>query len=208
MKKHEKIYLRVQKHNNMKTKSLILLAFLMASLAGSAQKIKTTDGDLSALKNETSINIEFKYDGMSVGKFDNEADYIAKKKEEYNKKESGKGDTWAKQWVDDREFRYEPKFLELFQKSSGMTVDKNAKYTLIFHTKSTEPGFNIGITRKNASIDGEVTIVETANRDKKIATITVDNAPGQMFGGMDFDTGVRILEAYANAGKKIGKYIK
>lgn len=190
----------------MKCTALVALVFL--SINTNAQKIKTTDGDLSILANESTINIEFIYDGMSVGKFDNEKEYIKAKTEEYNKKEPGRGDTWAKSWVADRASRFEPKFIELFQESSSMTVKATSKYTLIFKTTSTEPGYNIVIKRKNAEIDAEVWIVETANKTKKIATITVSNAPGRMFGGNDYDTGSRIAEAYAVAGKKLGKYIK
>jgi hypothetical protein len=185
-----------------------LLTLVFFSVNTNAQKIKTTEGDLSVLKNESTINVEFVYDGMSVGKFDNEKGYIKTKTDEYNKKEPGRGDAWAKSWVADRASRFEPKFIELFQENSGMTVKAKSKYTLIFKTTSTEPGFNIVIKRKNAEIDAEVWIVETANRSKKIAVITVSNAPGRMFGGNDYDTGSRIAEAYAVAGKRLGKYIK
>lgn len=189
-------------------KCIAVLALVFFSLNTNAQSIKTTDGDLSVLKNESTINVEFVYDGMSVGKYDNEKEYIQKKTEEYNKKEPGRGDSWAESWVTDRASRFEPKFIELFQESSNMTVKADAKYTLIFKTTSTEPGFNIVIHRKNAEIDAEVWIVETANKNKKIATLTVSNAPGRIFGGYDYDTGSRIAEAYAAAGKRLGKYIK
>lgn len=188
--------------------SAALLILLSFSLTIQAQKLKLTEGDLSALKGETSINFEFTYDNMSVGKFDTEKEYVEKKTEEYNKKETGRGDNWAKSWVSDRHARYEPKFIELFTKASGMPESKSAKYTIIFKTKFTEPGFNIGIVRKNAKIDGEAVIVETANKKKVIAVISVDNALGRTFGGYDFDTGLRIGEAYADAGKALGKYIK
>jgi hypothetical protein len=184
------------------------LALVFFSVTTNAQKIKTTEGDLSVLKSESAINIEFIYDGMTVGKYDNENDYLKAKTEEYNKKEPGRGDRWAKSWVSDRAARFQPKFIELFEETSKMTVKKDAKYTLIFKTTSTEPGYNIVVSRKNAEIDAEVTIVETANRSKKIATIKVTNAPGRQFSGYDYDTGERISEAYAVSGKKLGKYIK
>jgi hypothetical protein len=142
-----------------------------------------------------------------VGKFNDEKEYIDKKKEEYNKKEAGKGDTWAVAWVDDRETRYEPQFNELFEKTSQMTITPKAKYTLIYKTTFTEPGFNVGVMRKNATIDGEAWIVETADKNKVIAKIAVTKAPGRMFGGFDFDTGERISEAYAMAGRALARLI-
>jgi hypothetical protein len=189
-------------------KCIPLLSIIFFSINVYAQKIKTVSGNVSVLKNESTVNIEFVYDGMSVGKYSNEKEYLDKKKEEYNKKEPGRGDTWAKSWVTDRASRFEPKFIELFQQSTRMNIKPDAKYTLIFKTTSTEPGYNIGISRKNAEIDAEAWIVETANKAKKIAIITVTNAPGRMFGGYDFDTGSRIAEAYAVSGKKLGSYIK
>ncbi len=89
-----------------------------------------------------------------------------------------------------------------------MSVSPDAKYTLIFHTTSTEPGYNVYVSRKNAEIDAEVTIVLTADKSKKIATISVNNAPGRTFSGYDYATGDRIVECYAVAGKKLGKHIK
>jgi hypothetical protein len=185
-----------------------IMALVFFSVNTNAQRIKTTDGDISVLKNETTINVEFTYDGMSVGKYENEKDYIAAKTEEYNKKEPGRGDRWAKNWIADRKTQFEPKFIDLFEKSSGMIVKPTAKYTLIFHTTSTEPGYNIYISKKNAEIDAEVTIVETANRSKTIAVISVKNAPGRTFSGEDYATSDRIQESYAVSGKKLGKFIK
>jgi DNA repair exonuclease SbcCD nuclease subunit len=145
---------------------------------------------------------------MKVGKYDKEADYVANKTQEYNKKEAGKGDTWAKAWVDDRKYRFEPKFKDLFTEYSEKTESKKGKYTLILKTIFTEPGYNVGISRKNAQIDAIVLIVETANRNNVIAKLSLDNALGRTFGGYDFDTGERIAEAYADAGKALGKYLK
>ncbi len=169
-----------------------------------AQKLKLREGDLIVLKDQTSINFEFTYENMSVGKFDTEKEYIEKKTVEYNEKEAGWGDNWAKSWVADRVQRYEPKFIELFTKASDMAESNKAKYTIIFKTKFTEPGFNIGIVRKNAKIDAGAVIVETANKSKVIASISVNNTLGRTFGGYDFDTGLRIAEAMQMPGKHWG----
>jgi len=168
------------------------------------------EGNLSALKGQKSINTEFVYDNMKVGKFDKEEEYVSSKKEELNKKEAGKGDKWSQDWVDDRKEQFEPKFNELFEKSSEIDAGPktDAKYTLIFKTTFTEPGFNVGVWRKNAEINGEVWIVETANKNNVIAKISIQKALGRTFGGYDFDTGGRISEAYADAGKALGKFIR
>jgi hypothetical protein len=192
---------------NTSIKYATISALLFFTLIANAQRFKVTEGNLSALKGETSYNIEFTYNDMSVGKFEHESDYIEKKKAEYNSKEPGRGDSWAKSWISDRKMVFEPKFIDLFEKTSDMTVKATAKYTIIFHTTTTEPGYNIYISKKNAEIDAEATIVETANRSKIIAVIAVKNAPGRTFSGNDFATGERIAECYAVAGKKLSKFI-
>jgi hypothetical protein len=194
----------------MKKLASLALTLLISGLAfqASAQKVKTVSGNLDILKNESTVNVEFVYDNISVGKYKSEQEYISAKTEEYNKKEAGKGDTWAASWKRDKEARFEPKFEQLFSETSGMTITDNAKYTLVFKTLSIEPGYNIGISRKNAEIDAEVWIVETANRNNKVAVMTISNVPGGTAFGYDFDTGLRISEAYANAGKKLAKALK
>lgn len=173
-----------------------------------AQKVKTVSGNADILKPETSVNVEFVFENMSVGKYATEKEYISEKKAEYNAKEAGKGDNWAQSWENSKANRYQPKFIELFTETSKMTIDKNAKYTLILRTVSIEPGYNVGIARKNAKIDTEIWIVETANKNNKVAVLTMDDVPGGTPFGYDFDTGLRISEAYAKAGKKLGNYLK
>ena len=188
--------------------AIATLAIAFCTSTAVAQKVKVTSGNPDILKPETTVNIEFVYENMSVGKYKTEKEYVAAKTEEYNKKEPGKGDSWAKSWESDKKGRYEPKFIELFTLNSGMTVKKDAKYTIIIRIVSIEPGYNVGISRKNAEIDVEVSIVETANRDNKACVITVNNIPGGAPFGYDFDAGLRISEGYANAGKKLAKYLK
>ncbi len=188
--------------------SAAMLAFLAFATVANAQRVKLVSGDPSVLKSETAIAFKFTYDNMAIGKFENGQDYIDKKKAEYNAKQEGKGDRWAEMWVANRQSRYEPKFIDLFLKYSNMNEKKDAKYTLIFHTSWTEPGYNVYVSRHNAEINGEATIVETADPSKVVAVISVEKAPGRTFGGDDYDTGTRLTESYADAGKYIAKFIK
>ncbi len=196
----------------MKAKKLTLVALALV-MAGSAmaQKVRLQEGDLSPLKGTTKFNVQYKYDAMTVTtKNRAEDEFIQDKQSEYNKKEAGKGDTWAASWKADRQARFEPQFKEQFDKQSGAEVGNfpDAKYTIIFKTTHTETGFNIGITRRNAYIDGELWIVETASPDHVIAKLSVDDCAGRQFGGYDFDTGERLKEAYAVAGKGVGKFMR
>jgi hypothetical protein len=162
---------------------LITTALLFVSSLVMAQRVRLEEGDLKFMEGVKKMNVQYDYSQMKVGK-KSEKEYIQDKKEDYNTKEAGKGDKWEKAWVDDRGNRFEPKFKEEFEKQSDITIGDypTEKYTLVFKTIYTEPGYNVGVMRKNC--------------------------PGRTFGGYDFDSGERIQEAYAVAGKGLGKYIR
>lgn len=187
--------------------SLIVFVF-GAVILSNAQKITVLEGDLKPLKEEKSVNIKFVYDDMQVGQM-TEEEYLNKKVAEFNEKEAGRGDRWRISWNDDRAALFEPKFIELFNKSGNIGINNSPqKYTMIFHTIFTEPGFNVGVVRANASINAIVSIVETENPDNLIAKVQILNAPGRGALGFDFATGPRIMEAYAAAGKQLAKTIQ
>jgi hypothetical protein len=191
----------------MKKLFLPLLLALACSAFGQ-RGIKLISGSVDELKGETTLNFEFAYDEVRVGKFADEKDYIDKKKAEYNKKEPGKGDKWEQDWKSDRPNRLEPKFVEGFGKFD-ITSKADSKYTLIFNTTFIEPGFNVGVARKNASLNGIATLVLTSDKTKVIAKITADNVInyGNAAWGYDFDTGVRLEGVYKSAGELISKFI-
>lgn len=191
----------------MKNLSFIMLICL--SVTGYSQKIKLIEGDVSVLKGQKSVTTEFIYDDMSVGKFPKEADYVAQKKKDLNAKETGRGDKWEQTWVSDRKERFEPQFRELFSKYAEVsTVGENVPYTLIFKTVKTEPGWNIGISRSPAFIDAEAWIVDSNDHNKVLAKLTITRSPGRDAVGFDYETGARLQEAYAKAGKELGAFIK
>ena len=179
-----------------------------------AQKVNVKSGDVAVLAGQKTINVEYDYSSFGVGKFATEKEYLDKKSEEYNAKEAGRGDNWKKAWVADRKDRFEPKFEELFNKGledKGLYVvggRPDSKYTLIVRTTFVEPGFNVGVMRKNAAVDFQFDIVESANKSSKVAELSVLKVPGSMAMGMDFDTGARLAESYAKAGKVLAKYIE
>jgi hypothetical protein len=194
-----------------KLKRLAAIALiLLVSARGFGQKVYLTEGDLSPLKSEKSIDFEFKYDSMVMGGkgHPTESEYVAKKTADYNKKEPGKGDAWALKWKEDRESMYQPAFTKAFEQYSSLQMAAKAKYTLIFKTTFTEPGFNIMVHQEPARINGVVWIVETANKSHVIAKLSLDKANGRGYWGSEFDTGQRLTEAYEEAGRGLGYFIK
>lgn len=193
-------------------KIVILTIFVSFAFLAQAQKIKLVSGDLTFLKGEKSINLQYNYDDVMVGDMQ-EAAYIKKKVTDYNAKEAGKGDKWLENWKNDRKTRYEPKFEELFNKyleevnTKAKEGDASAKYTILIKTKMIEPGFNVGVVRKSAKIDVVVEISASGSPENKLAELTVYDVPGAAAMGYDFDSGERISEAYAKLGKALAKYI-
>lgn len=191
----------------MKNLFLTIAVACMLPVALNAQKLKLTKGNLAPLKAEKEMMIEFDYSSFSVGKFKNEADYKAKKIQEYNEKEAGRGDSWSESWERDKEVRYQDKFIALFNKGSqypqvSKTAD-NAKYKLIVVTTFIEPGFNVGVAKKPASANMIARIVETDNPSNVVAEVTITGAPGSQAMGFDYDTGTRISECYAISAKRL-----
>lgn len=193
----------------MRTSKILLtvVALFFTAMGVVAQQVDLSRGDLSILKAEKSINIEFTYDKMTVGDDGKEANYIKRKKDEMNSKEAGSGDAWAVKWEEDKKQRFEPKFILGFSNLSKMTVTKDAKYTLLFNTKAMEPGYQVGISKRNAGIDGTVTIIETANPAKKLIVMSVERPAENKWRGAAFDAGSRIADAYYLSGQKVGKFI-
>ena len=175
-----------------------------------AQDFSLVSGNLKDIKKEAKLNLEFTYVKMGVGKFAAEEEYVTQKTSDYNAKEPGRGDSWASSWKADRTNRYQPNFISLYTKYAKTQMVgefTDAKYTMIVNTTYVEPGYNIYVSRKNAHINAEITIVETADRSKVVAKIIMLKAPGRTMGGNDYDTGARIEEAYAAAGKRLSMFI-
>lgn len=189
-------------------RTIAIVVILFATLSANAQVVEYVKGDLDILKNETTVNVEIAYDKMGVGDYSKEEAFIKNKKEEYNKKEAGSGDTWATKWESDKLDIFPAKFEQGLKKEWGITASKDAKYTIIFTPKNLEPGYQVGIAKKNASITGKITVVETANRTKVVAAFSVDEAPDSKWRGAAFDATSRIGDTFYLTGVKTGKLIK
>ncbi len=200
----------------MKTINLVIITMLIIGLpcVTSAQKIKLESGNFGFFNGVTELKVEYDYESVSVGKYKVEQDYVTQKKADYNEKDPGSGDRWETAWFSDRSERYAPRFeeemnLQFIKREVNCKVGQifEAKYTVIFKTTFIEPGFNVGVARKNAFINGEAIFVESANHENILAKVSIENSPGRDAFGYDFDTGLRIQEAYAKAGKELVYFV-
>jgi hypothetical protein len=145
---------------------------------------------------------------MTVGKYKAEADYILKKKTDYNNEEPGSGDKWEVAWKTDRLMRFESTFLMSLAENvagTGIEFGTSGAYKMIVKTTFTEPGYNFGSSGAAAVIN--TTYIFKDPSGKELATIVIKGATGNTFGAHDVDTGVRIAEAYASSGKILGQFI-
>jgi len=188
-------------------KKLFLFAFICLSTSIYAQSIKLVSGKLDFLKSEQKLDIKFTYDHLRVGKL-TEEEYVTKKMADTEKR--GKDpEIWRRGWIADRQNTYEPKFIELFDKRmapAGIEISSDGNYLMIIQTDFIEPGFNVGVARKNASINFTATFIEKETGNG-IAKITVFNSSANDFWGTDFDAAYRIGECYAKGGRELGAFI-
>lgn len=178
------------------------------AFSSNAQKLSQS-GDLSFLKGQDKVNVQFEYDNLMVGK-KTEAEYVEEKKAEREKEDGmGAGEKWYDMWMNDREQFYEPKFIELLNNTTkGIEFGDfpDAVYTLTFKVSRLEPGWNIGISRAPAQIDGVANFAETGN-DNPLGSISILKAPGAQAMGYDFDIAARVKEAFAISGKRLGAWL-
>lgn len=192
----------------MKKAITTLLLLCCITTFSFAQSIVLTSGSIDFIKDQKIIDFSFSYEEMLVGKL-TENEYVNKKISDYNKKEEGKGEQWKEAWYGDRKERFEPKFLELFDKyMSEVDVEagtEGAQYRIEINTDFTEPGWNVGVMRQNASIDlsCKVKNIETG---EQVASIKIRNASANNFWGTDFTSGYRVQETYAKAGRELAKF--
>jgi hypothetical protein len=195
--------------NQMKlTKLLCSIIIIQISFHYSyAQETTMEQGSFKILFEEKTVDLQFTYDSLQVGKYKVESDYVNKKVTEMNNKEAGKGDAWDKEWITQRKEKFEPAFTDAFKTSSGLKISNEAKYTLIFHTTYIEQGFSSAgiLVHKNPEVRGELILVETNDKSKIIAKATITKATGKA--GPHFETGDHVDEAYYEAGIAAGPFV-
>lgn len=189
-----------------------VLAFCLSILAFSvsAKKPKVLEGSLDPLNGVKKFNIQFVYEGMTIGKEElSDAEYIEKKKGEMNEKSKGTGDTWAIAWVADRSRKYELSFRNEFNRDSKIKVGSfpEEKYTLILKSTNLEPGYNIGISKRPSKLDCEAWLVETAHPETVVCKLQVKDAVGSM-PFADLNNAERIRYSYIMAAHIIQDYMQ
>lgn|SRR5690606_7355797 len=195
----------------MKT-TLFLVAFTALTLSVSAQKMKIESGNLSFLKDQTEINVEFDFSNATFyNEKMSEQDYINKRlKEIGDDKGKAEADKWLEDWNSSKEDSFTEKFITSFNNYGEIQVseDDSAPYTLIVETVWIYPGWFAGVMKQPAKITTNLKFVETANRNNVLAVISSKNAPGDGYFIGVANNNDRISEGYAKTGKSLAGLVK
>ena len=198
----------------MKTKKLLAILFLCVTLAVTAQDFQEERGNLSFLKDQKVVNVEFKYDNLRLMK-DNvtEKEYVDERREFLNNRNKGEGDNWLKKWEGAREAFWEPKFLDLMRRtvteSKGIVFQKDAPqapYTLIVDAQWIYPGWDAYVMKQKAKVTTVLSFVETNNKENVLYQIRSIEAPGDQI-GHNYSNELRIGEGFEKTAKSFGKLI-
>jgi hypothetical protein len=198
-------------------KKITLIAVVMFALlfavACSMVKYKKGDQTKGYLSGIKKIAVKYDYSTARVGKFATEGEYVDSKVEEHNKKEAGKGDEWKNKWEEQKTATFATKFESLineYTKDKSIEVGSgiaDAELTMSVILTHIEPGWNIGISRQDASISMRIEILKTGEAGEPLVVYEINNVPGRGAMGYDFDAGYRMGEAFALAGKELGKFL-
>lgn len=195
-------------------KHFIAIMFMVGAFVN-AQDIKDAKGNLSVLKDQNSVNLEFDYSGLKLLKENlTEAEYVKKRSEELNTKTPGVGDSWIKKWNGSKEMIWNPKFSELlnvvlFKEKKNLVFKENntsAKYTVIVVADWIFPGWDVSVMKQPAKVSTTIKLVETANRANVVYEAKFIHAPGDQWGS-NFSNESRIGEGFAKTGKTLAKLI-
>lgn len=197
-------------------KKLFLLFSLIIALALNAQRIVIKSGSFSVLKDQTEVNVEFKFDNVLMMKENvTEEQYLENRKKDVlaNPKRGEAGwQKWNGEWQrykNEEYINYFTKGLNKSYKNISFKKDSpSSKYTLLLETNWVFPGWHGGMIVMTAEITGKIKLIETNNPSNVLAESEfnkfdkfVNNKEIVMEYG-------RIAGAYESLGKYLGKEIK
>ncbi|TRX31273.1 hypothetical protein FNW52_18840 [Flavobacterium sp. ZT3R18] len=193
-------------------KKYIVLLFLFSFSFVSAQRFDIIWGKMSNLKGIPAFNVIFDYTNLQVEGFETEEAFLADKMEK-RKDFEGKPEKFKKDWFENRENKYEPKFIESFNKRFDKgeikcDKDRDLKYTMNIKTTWIYPGYNLVEFSQPAKISATITVIETANPDNILLVIKFDKSIGLAQGIFEFDEGYRIAGAYEKLAKNMTMQLK
>jgi hypothetical protein len=192
-------------------RTLLFLSLITFSFCTLAQKVTLSEGDVKFLKGQSTIQVSFTYDSMLVETNTPEEQFVRTKKAELEIKQAGLGARWEKAWVEDRKWKLEPAFKNMFARTLKVSTLGKAQYTIIFQTNRTVPGWNFGVAlvQQESIIDGVATVVDTNDPTKILARFELTGMDGRgTVAQHAWETGDQIAKAYETAGRELALSIR
>ncbi len=186
---------------------LVTLGFLYFGGALAQEPVKK--GNFTFLEGQKTLNIEFKYDGMTINKNkESEEDYVNSRVDKLNKKKSGKGDEFAEQWISGRSESYEPRFLTNFNEFTKKGKIQGGSFpdseiTLVVTSTQLWPGVNLSTP---CYLFSTYTFINTQTREE-IATYKLDKVYVSNSKVTKLDYVNRVSQTYEQSAKVLGKAI-
>ena len=164
----------------MKTKKLLAILFMCVTLAVTAQDFQEERGNLSFLKDQKVVNVEFKYDNLRLMK-----DNVTEKP------------------------KFLDLMRRTVTESKGIAFQKDAPqapYTLIVDAQWIYPGWDAYVMKQKAKVTTVLSFVETNNKENVLYQIRSIEAPGDQI-GHNYSNELRIGEGFEKTAKSFGKLI-
>jgi hypothetical protein len=197
--------------NNRKMKQITLYIMLLIASVGNSQ-MKVRSGEFENLKGISAFNVTFDYSDLQVHGFDSEKSYLDEKMQKREQKE-GEAEKFEENWYTDRSNKYEPKFIEYFNKQfrdSELSVSRDSTKQYTMHVKTTwiYPGYNVVAGKEPAKISATISVFETSNPAKVLFIVDFNKSIGLEPGTFDFDQGYRIAGAYEKLARNMALQLK
>ncbi len=195
------------------TVAFVVMVSMFLISCGSTVKYKEGDNTRSFMQGTDKILVKFDYSAVRVGKFATEAEYIENRMAEIDEKEPGKGDEWRVKWEEQKDSVFEHQFIKLMNDQTGKkgvfagTDFNDAPLTMMVHVTFIEPGWNIGISRRNAEVSMTIEIYKTGDMNNPLVVYEMNRLQGVGAMGFDFDAGYRIGQSFARGGRDLGKFL-
>jgi len=157
------------------------------------------------------MNIEFRFDNMTIGKFNSEKEYIDYYVKDHNKKNPGSGEKWSQEWNTNTREKYPQVFIDQINTKTskrGMNFSQknsDATYTMIVKTVQVSQlmgARNSFAEKQEVKLVMEISIVETKNPNNEIAKISVTKISGTGYG-----LPMCMQDAFSSAGLETGAFI-
>lgn len=198
------------------------ILFLLVVTFSYSQKSKTLEGSFKNLKGVKEYNLVFDYTDVEIKDYSSEEEYLQEQMNEREWKDidSGSGDKFREEWFSDRAYRYEPRFMEPFNKyfkKGEVKVIKDlidSEYTMKVQTTYIYPGKVGTMSVKESEIKAKIIIYKTNAPLEKLLIVEFRDIKGFYQGekailrGNEFHTGERIAYAYWTLGKYFAKKLR